>query len=233
MARRSTKYSVELGGADGDPQGVVVLSRKAAKQAVKAEKQTAKAAKADRRAAEKVAEIEEAEAEEARQAREAKDGDEGLTGATVKRWIGIARVVVPVAAPIVYQAVGAARSRVDDFRARRLGVAPDELSSFSGRGTALYARCHNLANSVRELANRRPDDAEVNTFTADARTRLSDLEAAVRSAEQMPGGRRRRAHLAVAGELDRLEARLLTLWGLDLPSGSAGDTDRSLPSAGR
>jgi hypothetical protein len=221
--RRSTKYSVELGGDGGDGQGVVILSRKAAKQAAKAEKQTAKAAKADRLASEKVAEIEEAAA------KEAKDGDDGLTGATVKRWIGIARVVVPIAAPIVYQAVGATRSRVDDFRARRLGVAPDELSSFSGRGTALYARCHNLANSVRELANRRPDDAEVGTFTADARTRLSDLEAAVRSAEQMPAGRRRRAHLAVAGELDRLEARLLALWGLDSP----GDMGRSLPSAGR
>ena len=224
--RRSTKYSVELGGEEGDGEGVVVLSRKAAKQAAKAEKQTAKAAEADRRAAEKVGEIEEAAAKEAK---EAKEGDEGLTGATVKRWIGIARVVVPIAAPIVYQAVGATRSRVDDFRARRLGVAPDELSSFSGRGTALYARCHNLANSVRELANRRPDDAEVGTFTADARTRLSDLEAAVRSAEQMPAGRRRRAHLAVAGELDRLEARLLALWGLDSP----GDPGRSLPSAGR
>jgi hypothetical protein len=224
--RRSTKYSVELGGDGGDSQGVVVLSRKAAKQAAKAEKQTAKAAEADRRAAEKVGEIEEAAAKEAK---EAKEGDEGLTGATVKRWIGIARVVVPIAAPIVYQAVGAVRARVDDFRARRLGVAPDELTSFSGRGTALYARCHNLANSVRELANRRPDDAEVGTFTADARTRLSDLEAAVRSAEQMPAGRRRRAHLAVAGELDRLEARLLALWGLD----SSDDTGRSLPSAAR
>ncbi len=220
--RRSTKHSVELGGDAVDGEGVVVLSRKAAKEAAKAEKQTAKAAKADRKAAEKSVEIEEATAEE--------DGkDEPLTGAKVKRWIGIARVVVPVAAPIVYQAVGAARSRVDEYRARRLGVAPDELTAFSGRGTALYARCHNLANSVRELANRRPDDAEVRTFTDDARTRLSDLEAAVRSAEQMPGGRRRRAHLAVAGELDRLEARLLELWGLDSP----GDAGRSLPAAGR
>ncbi|HEY2221027.1 DUF6474 family protein [Actinomycetospora sp.] len=213
MARRSsgTKHSVEIGGEEGE--GVVVLSRRAAKQAAKAEKQTAKAAKADRRATEKAEKVADAEIAD-------KNGkDDPLTGATVKRWIGIARIVVPVAAPIVYQAVGEARSRVDDYRARRLGVAPDELSTFSGRGTALYARCHNLANSVRELGNRRPDDAEVHTFTADARTRLSDLEAAVRSAEQMPSARRRRAHLAVAAELDRLESRLLGLWGLDAPGG--------------
>jgi Family of unknown function (DUF6474) len=213
--RRSTKHSVEIGGEGGDGEGVVVLSRKAAKQAAKAEKETAKAAKADRKAAEKAEPAADAESAE----KPAKD--DPLTGATVKRWIGIARIVVPVAAPIVYQAVGEARSRVDDYRARRLGVAPDELSTFSGRGTALYARCHNLANSVRELGNRRPEDAEVRTFTADARTRLSDLEAAVRSAEQMPGSRRRRAHLAVAAELDRLEARLLGLWGLDAPGGPA------------
>jgi hypothetical protein len=212
--RRSTKNSVELGGEDGtDGEGVVVLSRRAAKQAAKAEKETAKAAKAEKKASKADKKATDAEIAE-------KTGkDEPLSSATVKRWIGIAKVVVPVAAPIVYQAVGEARSRVDDYRARRLGVAPDELSTFSGRGTALYARCHNLANSVRELGNRRPDDAEVRTFTADARTRLSDLEAAVRSAEQMPGARRRRAHLAVAAELDRLEARLLGLWGLDAPSG--------------
>jgi hypothetical protein len=211
--RRSTKHSVELGDGQDGGEGVVVLSRKAAKQAAKAEKQTAKAAKADRKAAEKTAKA----ADEATD----KDGkNEPLTGATVKRWIGIARIVVPVAAPIVYQAVGQARSRVDDYRARRLGVAPDELASFSGRGTALHARCNSLANSVRELSTRRPDDADVRTFTADARTRLSDLEAAVRSAEQMPGARRRRAHLAVAAELDRMEARLLELWGLDAPGGA-------------
>ncbi|MCD2193239.1 DUF6474 family protein [Actinomycetospora endophytica] len=214
--RRSTKNSVELGGEHGSgDEGVVVLSRKAAKQAAKAEKETAKAARSDKKATKKAEKAADAELAE-------KAGkDEPLTSATVKRWIGIAKIVVPVAAPIVYQAVGEARSRVDDYRARRLGVAPDELSTFSGRGTALYARCHNLANSVRELGNRRPDDAEVRTFSTDARTRLSDLEAAVRSAEQMPSARRRRAHLAVASELDRLESRLLGLWGLDAPGGRA------------
>ncbi|MEJ2870306.1 DUF6474 family protein [Actinomycetospora sp. OC33-EN08] len=203
MARR-TSHTVELDDSDG----VVVWSRRAAKHAAKAEKQAGKAAKADRLASEKIAEA--AEAEKAAAAE-----DTHLTGATVKRWIGIARIVVPIVAPLVYQAVGAARSRLDETRARRLGVAPDELSSFSGRGTALYARAHNLASSVREIERRREEDADVRAFARDARDRLSDLEAAVRSAEQMPTARRRRAHLAVAGELDRLEARLLELWGLD------------------
>lgn len=204
MARRS-RNTVEIG--DGG-EGVVIWSRKAAKHAAKAEKQAGKAAKADRLAAERRAEA--AEAEKARAAE-----DTHLTGVTVKRWIGIARIVVPIAAPLVYQAVGAARSALDEQRARRFGVAPDELSSFSGRGTALYARAHNLANSVREIERRREGDADVRAFARDARDRLSDLEAAVRSAEQMPTARRRRAHLAVSDELDRLEARVLELWGLD------------------
>ena len=210
MARRS-KYTLELGdgtaGTDGG-EGVVIYSRKAAKQAAKAEKQIAKAARADRAASRTAERLSEAEAQD-------KGVSDPMTGMKVKRYLGIARIVVPVAAPIVYQAVGAARARIDDVRARRLGVAPGELTAFSGRGTALYARTHNLANSVRELANRRGDDSDVRSFAQDARERLSDLEAAVRSAEQMPAARRRRAHLAVSGELDRLEARLLTLWGLD------------------
>ncbi|GAA4827258.1 hypothetical protein GCM10023201_12660 [Actinomycetospora corticicola] len=213
MARR-TSHTVELEGGDG----VVIWSRKAAKHAAKAEKHAGRAAKADRLAAERRAEA--AEAEKARAAE-----DTHLTGATVKRWIGIARIVVPIAAPLIYQAVGAARSALDEQRARRFGVAPDELSSFSGRGTGLYARAHSIATSIREIERRREGDADVRAFARDARDRLSDLEAAVRSAEQMPTARRRRAHVAVAEELDRLEARLLELWGLDgtpgLPAGGS------------
>lgn len=220
MARR-TSHTVRLGGDSGADDGVVIWSRKAAKHAAKAEKQAGRAAKADRKAAEKRAEVAEVEARRAREVPE----DTHLTGATVKRWIGIARIVVPIAAPLIYQAVGAARSAIDEQRARRFGVAPDELSSFSGRGTALYARAHNLAESVREIERRREGDTDVRAFARDARDRLSDLEAAVRSAEQMPTARRRRAHLAVADELDRLEARLLELWGLDRTS--------QLPAGGR
>ena len=244
---------------------VFVVSPKAADLAVSAQKERRKAARAERL----LAETQEAtllgdkkalKAAKKRRKNEPEDEDDDdltgtaadpLTGAKIKRYIGIARIVVPVVAPIVYQAVGMARDRWDAHRARQFGVAPDELAEFTGRGAALYARIHNLALSARDLRSRYGDgdsnDAaraepsssgvrgggapagEVRSFVDDAQQRLTDLESAVRAAEQMPGSRRRSAHLAVGGELDRIENRLLALWGVGAPTRTAisGGTDRS------
>ena len=212
---------------------VFVVSPKAADLAVSAQKERRKAARAERL----LAETQEAtllgdkkalKAAKKRRKNEPEDDDDDLTGtaadpltgAKIKRYIGIARIVVPVVAPIVYQAVGMARDRWDAHRARQFGVAPDELAEFTGRGAALYARIHNLALSARDLRARYGDgdDAratEVRSFVDDAQQRLTDLESAVRAAEQMPGSRRRSAHVAVGGELDRIENRLLARRGAD------------------
>jgi hypothetical protein len=210
--RKAGRETVTLPGTAGTDEQLLVVSPKVATHAKKAEKESRKAARAER----KLAEAERKAAEGATDGGQGKDakGSE-LTGAKVKRYIGIARIVVPVVAPIVYQAVGSARSAWDQHRARQLGVAPDELGEFSGRGAGLYARVHHLALSARDLRTRRGDDGEVRTFVAEAEGRLSDLESAVRAAEQMPASRRRSAHAAVGAELDRLESRLLVLWGVD------------------
>lgn len=210
---------------------VYVVSKKAADLAVSAQKERRRAALAERR----LAETQEASllgdkktlkaAKKRWKDEDAQDDDptggvaDPVTGAKVKRYIGIARIVVPVVAPIVYQAVGMARDRWDAHRARQLGIAPDELGEFTGRGAALYARVHNLALSAQDLRTRHGSDddarsSEVRSFVDDAEQRLSDLESAVRAAEQMPASRRRSAHLAVAGELERIEDRLLALWGV-------------------
>ena len=209
-----------LGAGRGD--ALLVRSRKAGRAAAKAEKQIAKAAKAERKATEKEEEIRAKERDEAE--------PELVTGMTVKRYIGIARVVVPVLMPLIYQAAGAARARIDDQRARRLGVAPDELAEFSGRGATLYARIHNIALSAQELRTRRTstsgEPADVRSFAADTENRLSDLEAAVRAAEQMPAPRRRRAHVAVGAELDRIEGAVLERWGLENSPSSPAQAPR-------
>lgn len=222
-----------------------VVSPKAADLAVAAQKEQRRAARAERM----LAETQEAsllgdkkalKAAKKRRKAEDKAADEDdddvtgtpadpLTGAKIKRYIGIARVVVPVVAPIVYQAIGMARDRWDAYRARQFGVAPDELAEFTGRGAALYARIHNLALSAGDLRTRYGNGqdsraSEIRAFVDDTEQRLSDLESAVRAAEQMPGSRRRSAHLAVAGELDRVETRLLGLWGVGDPPRTAIDS---------
>ncbi|GAA4918662.1 hypothetical protein EV188_103353 [Actinomycetospora succinea] len=211
---------------------VYVVSKKAADLAVSAQKERRRAALAERRLAEtqEASLLGDKKTLKAAKKRwkeqdDAEDDDptgtvaDPLTGAKIKRYIGIARIVVPIVAPIAYQAVGMARDRWDAHRARQLGVAPDELGEFTGRGAALYARVHNLALSAQDLRTRHGsgDDArssEVRSFVEDAEQRLSDLESAVRAAEQMPASRRRSAHVAVAGELERIEDRLLALWGV-------------------
>ena len=228
LLRRSAspRNAVEL---DDD---VYVVSPRAAEYAVKAQKETRRAARAERKLAEKAAKGKGGK-KDGRDRKNSGDDDgddksgtpaDPITGAKIKRYIGIARIVVPVVAPLVYQTVGTVRERWDSHRARQLGVAPDELSDFTGRGAALYARIHNLALSARDLRARHAspgrrggeDDKarEIAAFVDEADTRLTDLEAAVRAAEQMPSSRRRSAHVAVAGELDRIETRLLVHWGV-------------------
>jgi hypothetical protein len=139
-----------------------------------------------------------------------------MTPARAKRMIGVGKVVLPLLAPYAMAAAGVARARWDAYRAVRLGVTPDRLNAYSGRGGALHARIDRLAVSVNEL----DDDTEAYQTTAarrfalDTRPRLADLAVAVRAAEQMPAQRRRVAHRAVGDELDRIELALLRHLGV-------------------
>jgi hypothetical protein len=137
-----------------------------------------------------------------------------LTSANVKRMIGVAKIVGPVVAPFAIKAAGYARHRWDLARARRLGVPVDQLPAFSGRGAALHARLAGLAASLYDLARRRPGDGDTTRYVDATETRLADLAAAVRVAEQMPTARRKAAHQAVTRELDTIESTLLTRLGL-------------------
>ena len=150
-----------------------------------------------------------------------------ITPSNAKRAIAVGKVLAPVLLPFAMRAAGAARGAWDDYRARRLGVAPSELTSYSGKGGALHARIDGIAASLLEL-KAAPGQGEradaVKRFVADAEPRLIDLAAAVRAAELMPAERRRAAHRAVAAELDRLEPELLRLLGVG-PNGSPNPSD--------
>ena len=137
-----------------------------------------------------------------------------LTSSNVKRMIAVAKVVVPVMAPLAIKAAAHARHRWDVAKARRLGVPIEQLPSFTGKGAALHARLAGLAGSLYDLGERRKDDVETTQYVATTEARLADLAAAVRAAELMPTTRRRAAHQAVARELDELEAKLLGRLGV-------------------
>lgn len=149
-----------------------------------------------------------------------KKGEHGrFTPGNAKKVVGVAKVVLPVAAPFALRAASALRERYDQLRARKLGVPVDELGSFTGKGAALHARIASDGQALRELRERSAglsDDASIanERFAQAAEQRLTQLTSAVRAAERMPAGRRRAAHRAVDGELSRIEDDLLARLGL-------------------
>ncbi|HEU5473178.1 MAG TPA: DUF6474 family protein [Actinophytocola sp.] len=138
-----------------------------------------------------------------------------ITPAKAKNAVAVAKVlapaVLPVLAPIMTRTAGTVRDRWDRRRARRLGIAVEELARYSGRGGALHARLAGVAVALAEQRGRpNPDLAFLDATDA----RLAQLTAAVRVAERMPSARRRAAHRAVAADLTRIEQDLLRRLGV-------------------
>jgi hypothetical protein len=150
--------------------------------------------------------------------RRSREGRGPMTPARARRLIGVGRAVLPLLAPYALAAAGVARARWDAYRALRLGVTPDRLNAYSGRGGALHARIDRLAESLATLEDGSAVDGEDRAssrrFAVETRPRLVDLALAVRAAEQMPAPRRRVAHRAVGDELDRVELALLRHLGV-------------------
>ncbi|WP_026421842.1 DUF6474 family protein [Actinokineospora inagensis] len=141
-----------------------------------------------------------------------------LTPAKAKNAIAVAKViapaVLPVVTPYVLHTAAALRERWDRHKARKLGVSPDDLGTYTGRGGALHARIAGAATGITELRTKTGATADDHAFAEEADHKLRQLAAAVRAAERMPTARRRAAHRAIGSELDRVEDRLLSALGL-------------------
>lgn len=137
-----------------------------------------------------------------------------LSPTRIRRALTVSRLLAPVVVPVVYRAVIAARGAIDERRADRLGVPLSQLGQFSGVGGQLSARVAGAENSLRQVAEKKPKDAETKQFVAAMTERLSALSAAVTAAENMPGPRRRDAHAAIAGQLDGIDADLMARLGV-------------------
>ncbi|HEY2060927.1 DUF6474 family protein [Amycolatopsis sp. NBC_01480] len=153
-------------------------------------------------------------------ARKAKQdtGEARVTPKKAKNAVAVAKVlgpaVLPVVAPYAVRAAGAARELYDRYQARKLGVAIDQLGEYTGRGAALHARIAGLVQGLAELRKSSKATAADTKFADETQGTLEQLSATVRAAERMPAARRKAAHRAVAGELDRLEEQLLHRLGV-------------------
>ncbi|GAA2990161.1 DUF6474 family protein [Actinokineospora diospyrosa] len=141
-----------------------------------------------------------------------------ITPAKAKNAIAVAKVlapaVLPVVTPYLLKSAAAVRDSWDRRKARRLGIAVDDLGHYSGKGGALHARIAGAASGITELRTKPDASPQERAFADAADTRLRQLAAAIRASERMPTARRRAAHRAVSTELDQLEGRLLSALGV-------------------
>lgn len=136
-----------------------------------------------------------------------------FNAASVRKYISIARVLIPVLTPIVYRGAAVLRGKLDERKAGKLGVSPAELGEYSGYGAKLSARIAGAEKSLAQVAAA-SSDSETAKFSDAISQRLTDLGTAVRTSEQMPAARRKAAHHAISAELDGIEADLLARLGI-------------------
>ncbi|MEU4320667.1 DUF6474 family protein [Nocardia fluminea] len=188
--------------------------RKAAKAG---ERVNRRAAKAQARTADKVAKAQIAtlHAEEKAAQKAAAKADRDLFSAgQIRKYIGVARVLIPVLAPLAYRGATMVRGQLDARKAQQLGIGMDQLSEFSGHGARLRARITNTEEALDKIAADKAGDADTMKFVEAARSRMADLNVAVRTAEQMPAARRKAVHASISDELSVLENDVLARLGV-------------------
>ncbi|MCK7676270.1 DUF6474 family protein [Corynebacterium pygosceleis] len=119
----------------------------------------------------------------------------------VRRYSAAARMIVPLALPLIYRGATLVREQLEKKQARRHGVTTDQLARHSGHGAPLKARI----DGIRENLDSAPVAAG---FRIDAKDRLDELVSAVNNAEYLAPQQRRRSHNSVARELDALAAQI-------------------------
>jgi uncharacterized protein DUF6474 len=137
-----------------------------------------------------------------------------LSPTRIRRMLTVSRLLAPILTPLVYRAAMAARAIIDQRRADQLGIPLAQIGQFSGHGARLSARLAGSEQSLRMVQDKKPKDAETKQFVVAVTERLTDLSAAVTTAENMPAARRRAAHSAISSQLDGIEADLMARLGL-------------------
>ncbi|WP_306363341.1 DUF6474 family protein [Nocardia sp. CC227C] len=192
------------------------LKHKAAIEAKLGAKNERKRNRAEMRTQEKVAKAQIAalEAEKKAALKVAARADRELfSAAQVRKALGVARILVPVLAPLAYRGATFVRGQLDNRRAQQLGIGLDQLSEFSGPGAKLRARIANVETTLGEL-EAKDTAGDTKKFASATRDRLDSLTAAVRTADQMPVQRRRAVHASISNELSGVESDVLARLGV-------------------
>ncbi|MEV0109062.1 DUF6474 family protein [Nocardia sp. NPDC050799] len=192
------------------------LKHKAAMEAKLGAKNDRKRQRAEARSQRKVAQAQVAtlQAEEKAALKAAARAErDPFSPAQIRKYIGVARVLVPVLAPLAYRGATYLRGQLDARRAKQLGVGVSQLGDYAGHGGRLQARIGNTEAALDKIADGR-SGKDTQQFVADARNRLDALTAAVRTADQMPAGRRRSVYASITTELSRIEADVLARLGV-------------------
>ncbi|MBL1073294.1 hypothetical protein JK358_02680 [Nocardia sp. 2] len=134
--------------------------------------------------------------------------------AQVRKYLGIARILVPVLAPLAYRGATLVRAQLDTRKAQQLGIGVSQLGEFSGPGAKLQARLANIEATLQDV-ERKSGDTDTKQFVANTRDRLDSLTAAVRTSDQMPVQRRRAVHASISNELSGIEADVLARLGVN------------------
>lgn len=161
------------------------------------------------------AEIAKLQAEEkAAQKVAAKAERDPFSPAQIRKYVSVARILVPVLAPLVYRGATLVRGQLDNRRAQQLGIGIDQLGDFSGPGAKAQSRIAGLEATLTRLETKH-SDAETAKFAAATRERLDSLSAATRTAAQMPVQRRRAVLASISNELSGVEADVLARLGVN------------------
>lgn len=192
------------------------LKHKAAMEAKLGAKNERKRHRTEARAQRKVAKAQIAtlQAEEkAAQKAAARAERDPFSPGQVKKYIGVARVLVPVLAPLAYRGATYVRGQLDARKAKQLGVGVNQLGDYAGHGGRLQARITNTRAALDKIENG-DGGKDTQQFLTSARNRLEALDSAVRTADQMPAARRRSVHASIATELSKIEADVLARLGV-------------------
>ncbi|MEV6770935.1 DUF6474 family protein [Nocardia sp. NPDC051030] len=193
------------------------LKHKAGMEAKLGARNERKKDRADNRTQRKVAkaEISKLQAEEKAALKlAAKAERDPFTAAQVRKYLGVARVLLPVLAPLAYRAATFVRAQLDHRRAQQLGIGVNQLGEFAGPGAKLQARVANVETTLSELETKSQDN-DTKKFAVATRDRLDSLSAAIRTAAQMPVQRRRAVHASISNELSGIEADVLARLGVN------------------